>query len=484
MALAQKNTQEIAQDSYSLFRNNLLAFIRWTYPEYEVSAHHVQIANALEKVDRGEITNLIITCPPQKGKTEALIRFILWVYARNPNKRIVYGTYGADRAEMVSGEIRDATQTEEFKALFPHLSLASDSKSKAHWKFAGTLGYVHAVGVGGPSTGFTSDLSVIDDFYKDAEEAESELIREKVWTWMKAVISTRKRVAKVPTIILCTRWHMDDVIGRLLKEQPDLWTVVHFKALDGPEEDIPLWPERWSLKDYQAIKADVGPRVWSALYQGDPIPKEGLLFKEEWLRIVESEPVLVRWVRAWDLSAMIKTRGDYTAGARVGIDEEGRIHIADVVRFRAEWPEARRHIIDTAVEDPRGTLVGIEEVAWQLAMIQDLQDNDVFLRVPLYKLKPDRDKEARAAAWASRAERGKLVLTRGSWNVDFINEALSFPFGANDDQVDAVSYAVNLLLKMRGQYVRHEVAPKNTTWDYFKKLAGIKDPEEDGDWYG
>jgi len=444
-----------------------------------VSAHHVKIARALEQVDRGEITHLIITCPPQKGKTELLIRYILWSLARNPNKRIVYGTYGADRAEMVSGEIRDAAQTAEFKELFPHLSLASDSKSKAHWKFAGSMGYVHAVGIGGPSTGFTSDLSVLDDFYKDAEEAYSEVIREKVWMWMKSVITTRKRRANVPTIILCTRWHSDDVIGRLLKEQPGKWTILHFKAID--DDDNPLWPERWSLSDYEAVQTDVGPHVWSALYQGEPVPASGALFKRDWMRLSDSTPRLARWIRYWDLAASVKEHADYTVGARVGVDENGCIWVADVVRFREEWPDARRRILETVRQDPAGTLVGVEKVGFQLAAIQDLKRNNEFLRVPLYELTPDRDKYARAMAWAARAADGKLALCAGAWNRDFIDEALVFPYGKHDDQIDAVSGAVKLLVQMKGGYVKDDVPVHPNSWEHFRRLGGFKTPGED-DW--
>lgn len=476
MALAPSKEQEVSNDCFKRFRDDLLSFTRWTYPDYEVSAHHIEIIKALEAVDRGEISNLIITCPPQKGKTESLVRFIAWTLARSPNKRIVYGTYGADRAEMVSGEIRDAVQTAEFKALFPDLALASDSKSKAHWKFAGSTGYVHAVGIGGPSTGFTSDLSVLDDFYKDAEEAYSEVIREKVWTWMKAVIATRKRTANVPTIILCTRWHSDDVIGRLLKEQPGKWTVLHFKALS--DEGDALWPERWSVKDYEAVKADVGPHVWSALYQGEPVPAEGSLFKRDWLKVVDQTPRLERWIRYWDLAASVKDHADYTVGARVGVDDNGCIWVADIVRFREEWPDARRRILDTVRTDPAGTLVGVEKVGFQLAAIQDLRRNDEFLRVPLFELTPDKDKYSRAMAWAARAADGRLAICAGPWNREFMDEALVFPYGKHDDQIDAISGAVKLLVQMRGGYVQDEKAIPNNTWDYFRKLSGRDTPED------
>lgn len=466
------------RESFSLFRDDLLAFTRFTFPGYEASEHHGKLATKLERVARGKIKKLAVVMPPQRGKTElAAVRFMPWALGRDPDKRIIFVSYAAERAEKVSAEARDVVRTELYPKVFPGLDLSRTSQSVAHWQFAGHRGYVHAVGSGGPITGFGADLLIVDDPIKDREQADSELERQKLWDWYTSVALTRLS-PDASQVIVHTRWHEDDLIGRLLANQPDEWDVLHLPAID--EGGAPLWPERWPVEAYERIRNEVGPRDWEALYQGNPVPSEGGLFKREWLRVVQQAPRLTRWVRYWDLAASVKEHGDYTSGALVGVDDVGCLWIADVVRFREEWPEARRRILSIVGTDPEGTLVGIEKVGFQLAAIQDLRNNDEFLRVPLFELTPDRDKYARAMAWAARAAEGRLALVNGPWVREFVDECVVFPYGRHDDQVDAVSGAVKLLVQSRGRFIEGEVAPNNASWEYFRRLGGIENPEEDG----
>ena len=265
-----------------------------------------------------------------------------------------------------------------------------------------------------------------------------------------------------------------------MERQKEKWEVLHFPAVDTG--GAALWPERWTAEKYDEVKAEVGPRVWEALYQGRPVPDEGGLFKRDWLKTVDHAPNLRFWVRYWDLAASTKETGDWTVGARVGVDENNVLWVSDVIRFRAEWPEARRRILETVKMDGPNTYVGVEKSGFQLAAVQDLRNNDEFLRVKLYEIRPDKDKKHRASAWAARAAEDRLALCAAPWNPAFIDECLVFPYGTHDDQVDAVSGAVSLLYQIRGGYKHEKQPPAPGTWAYYQalnRLFGADADDED-----
>jgi len=417
--------------------------------------------------------------PPQKGKSLLLsILFVAWYLARNPGNRVILTGYGADVAERYSRSARDIVLSDRFRDIFPGIEIAQDAQSVSFWKTNKGDGYVRATGIGGPVTSFGADLLIIDDPFKDRQEADSELARKAVWDWYTSVGLTR--LSPDASVVICqTRWHEADLVGEVLSRDPEKWAVLHFPAV-YPDGRV-LWPEKWTPEAYEAIKSEIGERDWNALYQGKPVPAEGGLFKRDWLKIVDQVPKLKFWIRYWDLAASTKEHRDYTVGAKVGVDENGCLYVADVIRYRAEWPESRKRILATVAQDGPSTRVGIEKSGMQLAAVQDLRNNDAFLTVPLHEVKPDKDKYSRAMAWAARASNGQLALLAGPWNREFIEESIVFPYGAHDDQIDAVSGAVSLLVSMRGGVVKEEKPPDPNSWAYFEKLGGLED-EFDEEW--
>jgi len=177
---------------------------------------------------------------------------------------------------------------------------------------------------------------------------------------------------------------------------------------------------------------------------GEFVNPEGALFRREWFKVVERAPDGLRWVRYWDLAASTRTTGDYTASAKCTLAEDGTLYIADVVRGRWEWPEARKVIIQTASAET-GVEIGIEKVGFQLAAVQELLRERALVGIPMRGIEVDRDKIARALPWAARAEAGKVALVTGAWIAEFLGEVCDFPEGQHDDQVDAVSGAVRML---------------------------------------
>lgn len=176
------------------------------------------------------------------------------------------------------------------------------------------------------------------------------------------------------------------------------------------------------------------------------IAPTGNVFKAPWFQIVQGAPANLRWVRYWDLATSVRTRADYTASARVALDETGRLYIGGLVRFRSEWPETRRRILAVAQSEP-GVAVGVEKSGFQLAAVQELRAMPEMAATQLIEVQPRGDKLARALAWSARAEAGKVALIAGTWIPDFIAECVSFSGDGttHDDQVDAVSGAVQML---------------------------------------
>ena len=308
-------------------------------------------------------------------------------------------------------------------------------------------------GVRGPITGRGAHVAIIDDPVKNDQEAQSKTHRETVWDWYRATFSTRLQ-DNGAIILVMTRWHEDDLAGRLLQAAEDggeTWEVLKLPAIAegddalGREPGEPLCPELFPLPALESIRDRLGSYWWAALYQQRPAPPGGTVFKRHWFKVVDGPPPGLNYVRYWDLATSTRDTADWTAGARVGADQDGNLYIVDMVRQKAEWPDTRRLIVATAQIDGRGTRVGVEKVAFQLAAWQDLMREPGLLGHAVEPVPVDRDKVLRAQPWAARAEAGKVYVVRGSWNTDFLAEAEAFPHGQHDDQVDAVSGAVQML---------------------------------------
>jgi predicted phage terminase large subunit-like protein len=358
---------------------------------------------------------------------------------------------------------------------------------------------VKAVGVASGITGFGADLIIIDDAVKGRAVANSPVIREKTWDWYKDDIYTRLE-PNAAVIVIQTRWHDDDLAGRLLKEMEqdgESWDVVRLPALSEPPasaggqlvtqttsrstaetpasnshtpivsvptnwpaayaggsdqlgrpEGEPLWPERFDRDRLMAIKRQLGAWSFAALYQQRPVPEGGTLFKREWFaNVVSKAPEGLRWSRGYDLAVSLKDSADYTASFRVALDTRtGTIYIADGFRKRIEFPEQRKFVIERMEKEP-DTAHGIELALHGQALLQDLRRTAATAGRVLVGVKVDTDKLMRAEAWSSYAEEGKIALVSGPWIADFVDEACRFTGRGDrhDDQVDAVSLAVQMI---------------------------------------
>jgi predicted phage terminase large subunit-like protein len=297
------------------------------------------------------------------------------------------------------------------------------------------------VGIGGGLTGRGFNVGIIDDPVKDAEEAESLILREKVWEWYLKVFRTRAAPGAA-IIVVMTRWHQDDLVGRLLqqaKDHPDAdqWNVLHLPAIKDGQA---LWPERYPISELNKIRAG-DPRGFESLYQGNPTIAEGQIIKREWWKYFNNPPAFTRIIHSWDTAFKDKAQSDYSVCTVWGEASNGYC-LLDLWRSKAEFPELVR-TAKALYERDHPHAVVVEDKASGQSLVQELQRNT---RIPVIPFKIDRDKVARANAITPLLQSGRVYLPESApWLYDFIEECSGFPNYTHDDQVDSMTQALAYL---------------------------------------
>lgn len=450
---------------------------RWATPGELAQALNPRTVQtpALDLIDQAlvDVANtpdgrLIITMGPQEGKSKRLQEFILWALADNPDRRIVTASYGASLAVRNGRVIRRMI---EGHATLHGLHVAPDHGAVHDWSLHGHGGGVLSVGVGAGLTGRPADVMVIDDPIKDRTEADSQVYRDRVWDWWTDVASTRLAPG-APVIIILTRWHEDDLAGRLLAaEDGHLWRVVNIPAQadhdPGKGETDPLGREPGeymvsargrTTEQWKAIKVRSGARTWASLYQGRPAPAEGSLFKRDaWARY--SEPLALErpdgsmWVplaegdelaQSWDMAFKDTKSSDYVVG-QVWLRRGVHLYLLDMVRRRMDFTDTVGAVRSLTSRWPQALAKFVEDKANGTAVI-----NLLSRTVPgLIPVEPEGGKVARANAASPFVEARNVWLPSAEVlpNVDeLIEEAAAFPNGAHDDAVDGFTQAVNRML--------------------------------------
>ena len=427
-------------------RGSLIAFTEYTKPDYQTARHHRLIAEKLEAVERGEIDRLMIIMPPRHGKSEkASKRFPAWYLGRNPDHQFIAASYNSDLAKDFGRSVRNIVATPEYQALFPEGMLAEDSQAADRWHTHLSGQYV-AAGVGTAITGRGAHVLLIDDPVKDREEADSETQRDKVWNWYTSTAYTRLMPGGA-IIVIQTRWHEDDLAGRLLAAQEaggDEWDVLHLPALD--ERGEALWPDWYSVERLERIRTAIGPRDWQALYQGDPTPEEGNFFKREWFQFYDEPPEHLKRYGASDY-AVTADDGDYTVHGVIGVDPKDDIYVLDWWRKQAEsneWVDAMLSMLDQ-----HQTLIWAEEAGQIIKSLGPfIAKRQRERKIYGYReqFPSASDKPTRARTIQARAAMGKIYLPRNApWMPALLSELLAFPAGKNDDQVDVLSLIGRML---------------------------------------
>lgn len=449
-------------------RKSLEHFTKYTKPDYAVNWHHRVLCEYLDRFVTGEIKRLMIFTPPRHGKSELVSRRLpAYILGRQPSAQIIACSYSADLASRMNRDVQRVIDGERYRSIFPDTQLfGKDVRSVADgswlrnsdiFEVVGQGGVYRSAGVGGGITGMGYNYGVIDDPIKNRQEADSRAYRESLWDWYVSAFRTRADDDSAGILLTLTRWHEDDLAGRLLKQaksnpKADQWTVISLpaRALSEPAnpEDQrrpgePLWPARYGEEALDRIEAGLGDREWNALFQQTPKPDSGKILDSAKLRLISPDeiPPLVKIVRYWDLAFSEQQGADYVSGAKVGLTADNRRVILHLKRIKGRWTESRPVIIEMALRDGVNVECIIEANGTQLGYFQDIHDDERLARRLVSPGIPKGSKEMRASLWGSRLDDGIIYCVRGEWNQSLFDEMDFFPNGENDDQVDGVSGA-------------------------------------------
>lgn len=362
---------------------------------------------------------------------------------------MILAAYGADFAKTWGGKVRDIL--EEHGERYFGIRIRHDARAADEWLIEGHEGGMTTCGIGGPITGRGADLLLIDDPVKNAEEALSPATRQKHWDWYASTADTRLEPGGSVALTM-TPWHEDDLGGRILASEPDLWDVLRLPALAeendplGRKEGEALWPERYAVSFFER-KRKQDPFWFDALYQCRPRPRDGGIFKVAWFdgKVVPGVPCdRVKTVRWWD-KAGTAGGGDWTAGVKISKGIDGRFYVEDVIRGQWSQHERDKTNLEAAATDGFGVEVCTEQEPGSSG--KDIAAQWISMMAGyVARAKPSSgDKETRARPFASQCEAGNVFLVAGAWNNEYVRELCGFPFATFDDQVDASSGAFNEL---------------------------------------
>jgi predicted phage terminase large subunit-like protein len=482
-------------------RTDFMAYVRFTSPDpedmddvtrsrYKDAPHHRAIARALEKVASGEIQQLILTMPPRHGKSELTTRkFPAWLAGRFPDQSTIVGTYNDDFAADFGAEVLNLIKSPSHRQVFPKSGLrrGGTAKDRIQMNEGGLLGFV---GRGGSLTGRGAHTLILDDLIKDDKEASSQAIRDQAWNWFTKVAMTRRMGLK-RVIMIMTRWHADDPIGRLTDpENPSYnateaskWKIINLPAIAEKEDPLgrevgeALWPDgpdRFDL-DFLESQQRLDPLGFSALYQQRPTAVDGVLFQRDDIRFYTPEqlPDKLRMYAASDHAVSILARRDYTVLLAGGVDKHGALYFTDCIWQRITSDKQVEFMLEMArTKNVQLWFAEKGQITKSLGPFLRKRMGETNTYFNVVEMNPAGDKEQRAQSIAARIAMGSVYFPRNApWTERAIAEMLSFPNGVHDDFVDALSL---FGLGLRSQFSARSPAKEESTIPKFGTLAWTK----------
>ena len=433
---------------------NFLDFIKHVYPDYKVGAHHARLAKLFEEIAQGKRKRVIVNIAPRHGKSE-LISYLApaWFLGNHPAKKVIMASHTADLAVNFGRRVRNLVGSEQYKDIFPNISLQADSKSASRW---GTNynGEYFAIGVGGALAGRGADLFIIDDPHseQDAKLGKSDVFLP-AWEWFQSG-PLQRLMPGGAIVVVMTRWSKLDLTGQIVNQMVknddvDQWEVVEFPAIleDKMGNEVPLWPEFWSIEELQARRAAIDIRYWNAQYLQNPVSEEGALIKREWWNIWEEEdpPKCEFIIMTLDAAQEANNRADYNALTTWGVffNEEVNnynIILLNAVKQRLEFPELKQLCIEEYRDwEPDAFIV--EKKSNGAALYQEFRR----MGIPVGEFTPGKgqDKISRVNAVSDLFAGGVVWAPDRRWAHEVIEECNDFPSGANDDLVDSTTLALS-----------------------------------------
>ena len=449
-------------DKIERCKDSFMVFVGEMWPSFIGGRHHKIMADAFERVASGELKRLIINMPPRHTKSEfASYLFPAWFLGKYPQKKIIQTAHTAELAVGFGRKVRNLVNSADYQAVFP-TKLSSDSKAAGRWN-TDRGGDYFAIGVGGAVTGKGADVLIIDDPHSEQEAMLGNPdVYDRVYEWYGS--GPRQRLQPGGAIVVVmTRWSKRDLTGQILnnaaKRSDDEWEVIEFPAL--MPSGNPVWPEFWSQKELEAIKAEIPVSKWEAQYQQNPTSEEGAIIKREYWKIWEHDypPSCEFIIQSWDTAFEKNNRADFSVCTTWGVfyrdNENGEpipnIILLDCFKERMEFPELKRKAYELYQEFNPDTLV-IEKKAAGAPLIYELR----AIGVPLSEYTPNKgsDKIARVNAISDLFASGYVWCPETRWAEEVMEECASFPNGEHDDIVDSTSQA--LLRFRQGGFIRLE----------------------------
>lgn len=432
-------------------RFSLIDFSIITLPTYKPNWHHEILASKLEAVEKGEVKRLMVFMPPRSGKSQlTTINLPAWYLGRNPNKEVITVSYNAELATEFGGKTRDIIADPIYQIVFSEgIKLKGDERAKGRWRTDKGGSYT-SVGMGGGITGRGCHLLILDDIIKNPEEAESKLIRDKQWDWYRSVAYSRLE-KDAAIVITLTRWHLDDLAGRLLAEQDkggDKWEVIEFPAIAVKDEQYrkigePLWPDKYNLDNLNQTKKTVGLYYWNAMYQQNPVLSEHQEFKPGnilYRSRSEVDALNTRRFLTIDTAYSQKQDADFCGIVKNYVDRENKWNIS-AFRMRMS-PGQLIDYLFRSYQDERFEIIGIEKTAYLVGLKKAIDDEmlkrNTFL--PIKELEHrEINKHTRIRALLPRYEIKSVYHIEGECS-DLEEEMFAFPRGAKNDVLDALAY--------------------------------------------
>tara|TARA_R100001594_G_scaffold18418_5_gene36559 strand:- start:2103 stop:3650 length:1548 start_codon:yes stop_codon:yes gene_type:complete len=463
---------------------NLVEFCKRMQPDYIVGKHHKILADLLMSIERGDKDRICVNIPPRHGKSQLVsIMFPAWFLGRNPGKKVMMVSHTTDLAVDFGRKVRNMIASEEYKEIFPTVALAQDSKSAGRWN-TNVGGEYYACGIGSALAGRGADLLLVDDPHSEQDVINGNFgVFEKAYEWFTFGARTRL-MPQGRVAIIQTRWHMDDLTGRVTKDmvqQPraDQYEVVEFPAILEVQEDEelvekPLWPEFFDLDALLRTKASMPTFQWNAQYQQQPTAEEASIVKREWWGSWEPDdpPSCEYIIMSLDAAAETHNRADYTALTTWGVffnenEDAYNIILLNSIKKRMEFPELKNLAMEEYAEwEPDAFIV--EKKSAGTALYQEMRR----MGLPVSEYTPHRgtgDKLARLNSVADIIASGLVWAPPTRWAEEVIEEIAGFPFMSHDDLVDSTVMA--LMRFRQGGFIRLPTDEPDE-FRYFKQRRG------------
>ena len=431
-------------------KESYLFFVQQMWPIFISGKHHAIMADAFERVARGDLKRLIINMPPRHTKSE-FASYLLpsWFLGKYPEKKIIQTAHTAELATGFGRKVRNLVSSDNYQKVFD-TKLSSDSKAAGRWN-TNMGGDYFAIGVGGAVTGKGADLLIIDDPHSEQEAKQGNpAVFDNVYEWFTS--GPRQRLQPGGAIIIVmTRWSKRDLTGQILKnagkDGVDQWEIIDFPAI--MPSGTPLWPAFWSKTALEALKAELPVAKWEAQYQQNPTSEEGAIIKREQWAIWDKDtpPQCDYIIQSWDTAFEKNNRADYSACTTWGVfqhpnksgDMRPNIILLDAFKQRMEFPELKKMALELYQEWEPDTLI-VEKRAAGAPLIYEMRK----MGIPLSEFTPGKgnDKISRVNAISDLFASGVVWCPETRWAEEVMDELASFPNGDHDDLVDSSSQAL------------------------------------------